>query len=127
MATVTIAEISVRDDRIAPVVSMIWETLTTTNDRGAKFEWPHGADRSIHVFGVEGTGGTLIMQGSNKESPTDADTDWFPLLDTEGNAISVTSVPAGDNIGTIVRWIRPFVSAGDGSTDYDVILLARRK
>lgn len=126
MATVSSTQIPFRDDRLAPIVFVSWAALTTTNDRGESFEWPLGADRSIHVYGTEGTGGTIILEGSNKEAPTDADADWVQLNDTEGSAITSSAVPDMHNVGTISRWVRPRVTAGDGSTSYNVILLARR-
>ena len=127
MATVTGLEISYRDSRSNPLVAQSWSALTTANDRGSPFEWPLGADRSIHVYGNEGTGGTLVLEGSNKEAPTDDDADWVALNDTEGSAISVTAVPDLTNVGTLARWVRPRVTAGDGSTSYNVILIARRR
>lgn len=129
MATVTGEDIpfDYQDVGIAPVLFHKWETLTTTNDVGSKFECPLHADIAVHVFGAEGTGGHLKMEGSNLESPTDADSDWFVIDDPQGNEIDVTSVPAGAQHGILARWVRPHCTAGDGSTDYDVILIARRR
>lgn len=127
MATVTGTDTPIRDDARRDIVAHAWLLLTTTNDRGSKFQWPQGADRSVHVYGAEGTGGHVKMEGHNGAAPADDDSGWAVLDDTEGNAIDITTPPVLVNVGTLTRWIRPHVTAGNGSTSYNVILLARRR
>ena len=126
MATVTGANIALRYDALENAKSMFWETLTATNDRGSGFEWPLGADASVHVFGDFGSGGAIQIEGSNTETvPADDSTDWAVMDDAYGNAMTFTSEELLA-IGPVARWIRPIRSAGSGF-DLDVVLLARRR
>lgn len=132
MATITGADQPIRNDDRRDVVIHTWANLAydvgeAEGDIGSGFEWPQGADRAIQVTGTLGSGGAVTMQGSNKVAPTAADADWAALDDTEGNVIDVDAVPTAINVGTICRWIRPQVTAGDGDTDLTVVLIARRR
>lgn len=113
---------------IAPVISnasddgsvmkITWETLTTTNDQGTPLSIPKFIDKTVTVTGTFGAGGTVKFQGSNDG------TNWYDLSDPQGNAISKTA--AGIEAVQENPWkIRPFISAGDGTTDIDVIVIAR--
>jgi hypothetical protein len=94
--------------------------LTTTNDNGAPIPFAEWADRSVQAVGTWGTGGTLKWQGSNDG------TNWVDLTDPQGNAISKTSNFV-EGVLEITRYARPFVSAGDGTTDIDVFVVCRRQ
>ena len=93
-----------------------WLTLTTTADTGVAITLPAHSDRSVHVVGTFSTGGTLSIQGSNDG------TNFKILDDFQGNALTFTSTDL-ENISQACYYIRPFVSAGDGSTDLDVYLI----
>ncbi len=126
MATITGQNIAMRYDALEPAKSMFWENLTATKDRGSGFEWPLGADASVHVFGNFGSGGAIQIEGSNTVAvPGDASDDWCVLDDAYGNAMTFTSEELLA-IGPVARWIRPIRSAGSGF-DLDVVLLARRR
>lgn len=102
-----------------------WTPLTTTNADGGAIEMPGWADRTMQLTGTFGAGGTVLWQGSLFPSPTaGTDDDWFTLTDPQGNAISKTAA-GGESILELVRWIRPKVSAGDGSTSITARLLVR--
>lgn len=104
-----------------------WSPLTTTNADGGAIEMPGSANRSIQFTGTFGTGGTIVLQGSNLASPVaSTDTDWFTLTDPQGNAISKTAA-GGEMITELTRWIRAKVSAGDGTTSLTATLLVKRK
>lgn len=104
-----------------------WSPLTTTDADGAAIAMPGSADRTIQFTGTFGTGGTIVMQGSNLASPVaSTDADWFTLTDPQGNAISKTAA-AGEAVLELTRWIRPKVTAGDGSTSLTATLLVKRK
>lgn len=99
-----------------------WNSLNNS-DSGAPLNLPQFADRSIQVAGTFGSGGTLIMEGSNRletESPV-----YAPLVDPQGNAISFTSAGI-EQILESSYLIRPRVTAGDGTTNLTVRLLVRR-
>jgi hypothetical protein len=97
-----------------------WTGLTqTTSDDGDPFEMPGWADRTVQVIGTLGAGGSVRIEGSLNG------TDYAPLTDPQGNALDVTTLKI-ESIAELTRYVRPRVTAGDGTTDLSVILLARR-
>src|SRR3990167_4946041 len=115
---------------IAPTVTpvsentyeFLYETLTTTNDRGAPIpeRFMDYADRSVQVFGTFGAGGNLRIEGSNDDGTT-----YAVLSDPQGNALNISAAKV-ESITEVTRLTRPFVSAGDGTTDLDVVIVCRR-
>jgi len=103
----------------------VWTALANGDD-GQRFEMPGSADRSMHFSGTPGTGGTIIVEGSNHLAPSTAASDWFPLTDPQGNAISKTAASTGEAILELTRWIRPRVTGGDGTTSFQARLLVKR-
>lgn len=102
-----------------------WSPLTQTgSDTGTPFECPGASDRSVQLTGTLGTGGVVVMEGSNVAVP--GANDWGALRDMQGNAISLDSIGKLNQIGEITRWIRPRVSAGDAGTSLTVTLIAKR-
>ena len=92
-------------------------------DSGVPFGFPDWADRTIQVFGTFGAGGTLIIEGSNDLGPTP--TNWTAMVDQNGTALSFTA--AGVRLlNEEPLWIRPRVTAGDGTTAITVQASARR-
>ncbi len=97
-----------------------WEGLTqATLDEGDAFEGVGAADRSVQVFGTFGAGGTLRIEGSNDG------TNWAALTDPQGNALDFTTAKI-EAITELVRYLRPRVTGGDGTTSLTCVLLARR-
>jgi hypothetical protein len=106
-----------------------WAGLTVAaNDVGEKFECPGAADRSVQLTGTLGTGGEVTMQGSNVAAPADAfdSTDWAVLNDLDGNPLTLSAIGELKQVREVSRWIRPFISGGDGSSDLGVAMIARR-
>src|SRR5687767_12028893 len=97
--------------------------LQSSTDDGTPFKSPGWADRSVQVLGTLGTGGSVRMEGSNVASP--GASDWAPLTDPQGNALDITSLKI-ESVSELTLWIRPRITAGDGTTNLSVILLARR-
>jgi hypothetical protein len=98
-----------------------WAALTQTgSDTGDPYECPGAADRSVQVQGTLGTGGTVVIEGSNDG------TNYVTLTDPQGNALSINAIGRIEAISELTRWIRPRVTAGDVATSLTVILLARR-
>ena len=117
MATITpVVDHKVADD--GSVLKVTWETMTTTNDTGVAVALSKYADKTVTFTGTFGTGGTIKFQGSNDG------TNWFDLTDPQGNAVSKTSASI-EVVTENPLQVRPFVSAGDGTTDLDCILIAR--
>jgi hypothetical protein len=96
-----------------------WTGLTTTDADGDPIEMPGSNDRTIQFTGAFGVGGTIVMEGSNDGS------NWQTLNDPQGNSISKTAA-AIESVMELTRYIRPRVTAGDGSTNLTATLLVRR-
>lgn len=88
-------------------------------DTGEPIEMPSCADRSIQVVGTFGSGGNLRIEGSNDG------TNYAVLTDPQGNNLNITSAKI-EQAMEVVRYMRPNVTAGDGTTSLTVIILARR-
>lgn len=95
-----------------------WTPLANT-DAGDPLEMVGSADRSIHIEGTFGAGGTVLIEGSNDG------TNYRVLHDPGGNALSLTSAQI-IAVLEISAFIRPRVSAGDGTTALTATLLVRR-
>ena len=103
-----------------------WAALTTTDNYGSPIAMPGSADRSIQLLGTLGTGGAVTLYGSNKASPdTSSDTDWAILTDPQGNNIVLSTLKV-EAITELMRWVRPKITAGDGSTSLTAVMLLRR-
>ena len=89
------------------VCKVTWTGLTETNADGAPFDSAHLSDKSIHIKGTFGAGGTCLCEGSNDGAT------YVTLTDPQGNAISKTA-EAIEQILENVVFTRPRVSAGTG-------------
>lgn len=96
---------------------VLWEGLLN-GDSGDAQQVGQMSDKSVQVVGTFGTGGSINIEGSNDG------TNWEILVDPQGNALTFTSA-ALEQILENPRYIRPNVTAGDGTTDLDVYLYAR--
>lgn len=97
-----------------------WTPLTNAGaDVGAALEMFGEADRSIQITGTFGVGGTIIIEGSNDGAT------YATLKDHVGVALSLTAAGIY-SVDQIVRYLRPRVSAGDGTTSLSVTALSRR-
>lgn len=85
-----------------------WTGLLNGDD-GAPIEMPGSVLRSVQFTGTFGTGGTILIEGSNDG------TNYVVLTDLQGNNISKTTAGI-EGIQEVTRYIRPRVSAGDGTT-----------
>lgn len=97
-----------------------WVGLLNGDD-GELVSIPGAADMTVQVFGTFGAGGTIILEGSCEESPP---SNFFQMRDQGDNLIAFI-VADGESVGPIATFIRPNVTAGDGTTDLTMILLAR--
>ena len=132
MATITATESTVGEDGTdtnvgekgsfftrKPMKVFFWETLTETNNDGSPLQVMNGVlSVTFHVFGSDGTGGTLRIEGSNDG------TNWNTVVDDTG--ILADGIEA-DTFVTVTRFplqLRVFVEGGT-SVDYDVKALVR--
>lgn len=99
------------------IILIKWEGLQN-GDTGSPLPCPHYADETVHVVGIFGVGGNCRIQGSNVfESPS-----YSTLKDPQGNDLDFTS----EGLEQILEnsyWVRPNITAGDGTTLLDVYML----
>jgi hypothetical protein len=100
-------------------VQLVTWTGLLNGDDGAPVELPTHSDRSIQVVGTFGVGGTAVLEGSNNG------TDWAPLSTPASVALSLTA-PGLKAVLELPRYVRPRVTAGDGTTSLAATLLVRR-
>lgn len=101
-----------------PACVIGWTSLDS-DDSGSPAEVVDFPDKTVTITGTFGTGGTIKMQGSNDNS------NWFSLTDPQGVAIEKTAA-AMELITENPRYIRPLVTAGDGTTSLTVQVLCLR-
>lgn len=95
-----------------------WSALAN-NDDGAPVDWVDFADRCFQVTGTFGASGSITMQGSNDGA------NWSALSDPQGNALTFTSSKIEQAL-ELPRYVRPLVTAGDGTTNLVVTLCMRK-
>lgn len=110
---------SFRDDAVV----VVWTGLLNGDD-GQRYENPGRADRSIQFTGTPSVGGTIILEGSNLPNPA-TNADYFVLSDPSSTAISKTAASI-EAVLELPRWIRPRVTGGDGSTNFQARLFCCR-
>lgn len=95
-------------------------TWTLANgDTGEPLEGVDFADRTVQISGTFGAAGSCTIEGSNDGAA------WFALTDPQGNAITKTAAGL-EVIEEGPRYLRPNVTAGDGTTNLTITLWARR-
>ena len=99
------------------VSQTIWTGLLNT-DTGSPQTGSNLADKSVQVSGTFGAGGSVSIKGS-QDNVT-----WFTLTDPQGNALVFTAAGM-EQISENPRYMRPEVTAGDGSTSLTVTVIAR--
>jgi len=94
-------------------------TLLANGDSGSILEMPGSSDRSVQVTGTFGVGGNLRIEGSNDG------TNYSVLTDPQGNALDFTATKI-EAVLELTRYIRPRVTAGDGTTSITVSMLVKK-
>lgn len=94
-----------------------WSAMQNGDD-GQPIELANFADRSVQVVGIFGSGGKVRIEGSING------TDYAPLTDPQGNDLDISAAKI-EAISEAVRWIRPRVVAGDGTTSLSVSMLLK--
>lgn len=94
-----------------------WTGLLNGDD-GSPVNLSDFPDRTIQILGTFGTGGSVNFEGSNNN------TNWEILTDPQGNAITKTAASM-EFVTETPLWVRPRVTAGDGTTSLTVIMFAR--
>lgn len=94
-----------------------WSGLLNGDD-GARVTLSDFPDRTVQIIGTFGAGGSVNFEGSNNG------TNWAVLTDPQGNPITKTAASL-EFVTETPRYVRPVVTAGDGTTNLSVILFAR--
>lgn len=116
MATITATK--ARSPSFASDVQIVTWTPLANGDSGSAIEMGRHADKSVQILGTFGSGGTVVFQGSNDG------TNWVTLNNLQGTALSVTSATI-KGVAEMTRYVRPSVTAGDGTTSITVVMAAR--
>src|SRR5262245_24810075 len=83
----------------------------------------HG-DKSVHVAGALGVGGSVTIEGSNQSPDTAvASLTWATIHDPGGSDLTFAAVDRMKQILENVVWIRPNCTAGNGATSFNVHIL----
>lgn len=96
-----------------------WTGLLNGDD-GGPFEGGDWGDRTVQITGTFGVGGSISLEGSNDG------TNYVVLTDPQGNAITKTAAGI-EAVIELPRYIRPRVTAGDGSTSLTCTLYMVRR
>lgn len=94
-----------------------WLALANGDD-GAPSGFSHYGDKSVQVIGTFGAAGNLRIEGSNDGS------NWGVLTDPQGNALDFTAAKI-EAVSELTRFIRPRVTAGDGTTSLSVFMFLK--
>ena len=115
------AEVAVALTEISASVPMLMATWSplANGDTGSPVELPAYADQTVTIEGTFSVGGSCTLKGSNDG------TNYYALTDPQGNAITMTSARI-EAVTETPRFVKPHVTAGDGSTAIQVRLIARR-
>ena len=118
MATIALQRLQTGRD--GPLALFLWETLTATNNVGARVFVGHRPGKSVQVIGT--FGGAVTIRGSNVlDADVTVAAHWFSLTDPTQTTISLTAA-GGKEILESCLWVSPAAAAG--VTDVDVYLLA---
>lgn len=99
-------------------VIVVWTGLLNGDDGGG-YQLNGFGDRSVAFTGTFGTGGTIILEGSLDG------TNYFTLSDPSSTAISKTAA-AIEAVLELCLYVRPRVTAGDGTTNLECRMLFTR-
>jgi hypothetical protein len=95
-------------------------TWTLANgETGEAVQFPGSTSKSVQFSGTFGAGGTVVLEGSNDG------TTYFTLTDGDTNSLSKTSA-ALEHVYENTLYLRPRVTAGDGTTSIKIVLMVKR-
>jgi hypothetical protein len=100
-------------------VLVVWSGLLNGDD-GTPFEHADFGDRSVQFQGTPGAAPSISLQGSNDAS------NYVILTDPQGNVITKTAAGTLETVEENTRYMRPIVTAGDGTTNWTVSMWGRR-
>jgi hypothetical protein len=93
-----------------------WSSMAL-NDDGQPIILTRFNDRTIHVSGTFGTGGLVVLEGSNDG------VEYLAMRDVFNNVISANTAKL-ITLTEVPVYVRPRVSAGDGTTSITLTVAA---
>ena len=117
---------TITQTNIYGIVLVEWAGLLNT-DTGKPVKVPNFADKTIQVSGTLGAGGSLSFQGSN--DPADPPSN-FGVLHRADAALGDMVFTSAEGLEPSVAlenplWVRPIVTAGDGTTNLTCRMVGR--
>jgi len=103
-----------------PVLKVTWKNMQV-GDVGAGVSYGAYKDRSMQVEGVDGTGGNVLIEGSNNGGDEGGN---FRSLTVDGTTVLNMTAAKIKYVLERTGQIRPHVTTGDGETLYTVTLNA---
>lgn len=94
-------------------VQVTWSGLLL-GDNGDLIDYTNYINKTFQVFGTFG-GASVTIQGSNDG------VNWATLNDATGVALVLTSTKLIRRTDDVPRYVRPLVTAGDGTTNLNVV------
>ena len=102
------------------VITATWAALTFAgSDVGAPLRLACYGDKTFQVFGTLGVGGSVVIEGSNDTF------NWAPLSNRQGTAMAFTAGGFNTSQDKPV-YVRPRITAGDGTTSLTIVCAAHR-
>ena len=114
MATVNY---SITSTKTSKACVATWAAIANGND-GAALDQSQYTDKSVQVSGTFGSSGSVRLQGSNDG------VNWNTLSDPQGVALDITTACV-KFVAEATRYIKPLVTAGDGTTALTVTILLK--
>lgn len=100
------------------VTKYVW--VLANGETGDAVSGVNQSDRSVQVKGTFGAGGSVTLQGSLDLAATT----FATLVDQSDNNLTFTSAKI-ESVQQLTDWIRPTVTAGDGTTALTITLTAK--
>ena len=98
---------------------MTWPTMAN-GDTGNILNASNLPDKTVSITGTFGSGGSVSIEGDNVDG-----TQGIVLKDANGNALTFTAKGVAP-LGPSPLFIRPHVTAGDGTTAIDVSIVSTK-
>jgi hypothetical protein len=107
---------------LANNVLLVEWTGLLNGDNGDGVQLPWAGDKTVHVFGTFGVGGSITLKGTNRDTIAPASDP--ALADPQGNAITKTS-EAIEAVLENPLLLYPHVTAGDATTNLTCRVVAK--
>lgn len=118
MATIPYTILTVPQNGAQGSVGAVQWPNMANGDVGETLSYGRYSDRTVEVDGVFGAGGNVAVKGTTSQ------TSFKILSDPNGNALDITTAKI-EAILEATAYVRPEVTAGDGTTSLTVTMYFR--